>query len=104
MNIAAAKSMLTAMEAMKLQANSGSNAVATKQEAGFADILKQQVEHINTAHQNVDKLQERFVLGEDVSLAEIKTAELKASIYTQSLIQVRNELMKAYHEVMNMTI
>ena len=70
----------------------------------FSDIFIQQIENINQSQQTAEKLQEDFVLGRNVSLAEVKTAELKASLYTHGLIQVRNEVVKAYHEIMNMSI
>lgn len=104
MNIPETKSVLAAMRSMKLKARDVTASVSDGAGAGFADIFKQQLENINIAHKEVDILQEKFILGEDVSLAEIKTAELKASIYTQGLIHVRNELVKAYNEIMNMTV
>ena len=49
--------------------------------------------------------QSQFEKGDpDVSLAEVMVALEKASVSFQAMTQVRNELLSAYQEVMNMPV
>lgn len=104
MSINKINTALTGLQQLKSQAQGATVTSNSKGSMGFAEIFQQQLGKINMLHKQVDSLQERFALGEDVSIADVKVAELKASIYTQGLIHVRNELVKAYNEIMNMAI
>ncbi len=50
-------------------------------------------------------MSKRFQLNQDdVSLEETMVAIQKANIAFQATVQVRNRLVSAYHEIMNMQI
>ena len=71
----------------------------------FAQIFKAQMDQVNTLQQTADKLGERFSLGDDsVSLSDVMIASQKSSIAMQSTQQVRNKLVSAYHDIMNMQV
>lgn len=71
----------------------------------FAQALKSQLDHVNTLDVNAQKLGERFSLGDDnVNLSDVMMATQKSSIAMQATIQVRNKLVSAYHDIMNMQI
>ncbi len=50
-------------------------------------------------------MKQAFELGEgDANLAEVMIAVQKSSVSFEAMVQVRNKLVEAYKEVMNMPI
>ena len=71
----------------------------------FSQALKTQLDQVNAIGQNAQKLGERFSLGEDsVNLSDVMMAGQKSSIALQATIQVRNKLVTAYTDIMNMQV
>jgi flagellar hook-basal body complex protein FliE len=87
-------------------APAGINAsVASTAAPDFAQALKAQLDQVNALQQNSQKLGERFALGDDsVNLSDVMMATQKSSIALQATVQVRNKLVSAYHDIMNMQI
>ncbi|MBI3375611.1 MAG: flagellar hook-basal body complex protein FliE [Betaproteobacteria bacterium] len=73
--------------------------------AGFADALGKALSAVNQEQHRAQSVAERFQLNDqEVSLEETMIAMQKANISFQSLVQVRNRLLSAYHEIMNLQI
>jgi flagellar hook-basal body complex protein FliE len=71
----------------------------------FADALKTSLQQVSGSQNHAEELGKRFALGDDtVSLSDTMIAMQKASINFQATVQVRNKLVSAYHEIMNMQI
>lgn len=71
----------------------------------FGDVLKEAVEKVNEQQDTASELITGFENGTgDVSLAEVMVSMQKASLSFQAMTEVRNKLIDAYHEVMNMPI
>lgn len=71
----------------------------------FADTLKASLDQVNNVQKKAEKIGEAFALGDDrVSLTETMVSMQKASIAFQATVQVRNKLVSAYHDVMNMQV
>jgi flagellar hook-basal body complex protein FliE len=71
----------------------------------FADTLKATLDQVNNTQVTSQKLGERFALGDDkVSLSDVMISMQKANISLQTTLQVRNRLVTAYHDIMNMQI
>lgn len=71
----------------------------------FAEALKASLDQVNSAQSASKKLGEQFALGDDkVSLSDVMISAQKASISFQTTVQVRNKLVSAYHDIMNMQI
>ena len=71
----------------------------------FAQALKAQLEQVSALDLGAKKLGERFALGDDsVNLSDVMLATQKSSIALQATIQVRNKLVTAYHDIMNMQV
>ena len=90
-------------------AASGSKKVSIAEEeiAGvdFSQKLKAAVDQVNDAQQSAERLSQGFVSGEsDKNLHEVMISLQKANISFQSMIQVRNKLVTAYQEIMNMQV
>jgi flagellar hook-basal body complex protein FliE len=71
----------------------------------FSDALKAQLENVSSAQNQADDMGKRFTAGDDsVSLSDTMIAMQKASISFQATVQVRNKLVTAYHDIMNMQV
>jgi flagellar hook-basal body complex protein FliE len=97
--------LLSQMRAMAAAAQ-GSTAVQAPEEPdkpGFADLLKQSVQQVNDNKLSAGDLSEAFVRQDpDVDLAEVMVALQKASLSFQAMTEVRNKLVQAYQEIMNL--
>ena len=71
----------------------------------FSDALKSSLDQVNSAQVKAEQLGQGFASGDDkVSLSDVMISMQKANISFQASIQVRNKLVSAYHEIMNMQI
>ncbi len=73
--------------------------------ASFGDVMKQAVEKVNEQQSIASNMMTGFETGTgDANLAEVMVSMQKASLSFQAMTEVRNKLIDAYHEVMNMPI
>jgi len=71
----------------------------------FADALKASLDQVSSSQVKADEMGQRFAAGDDtVSLSDTMIAMQKANINFQATVQVRNKLVSAYHEIMNMQV
>ena len=71
----------------------------------FSDALKNSLQAVSDSQKSAQALGQRFALGDDsVSLSDVMINMQKASINFQATVQVRNKLVSAYHEIMNMQV
>ncbi len=104
MAIQGIESVLQQLQATALQAGM-KQPVEPLQEAGFASEMKAALGKISET-QNTAKLQaQKFELGvPGVGLNDVMVDMQKSSISLQLGIQVRNKLVAAYQDVMNMSV
>ena len=89
----------------KAAAPATSAAAAAPARGDFAQALKAQLDQVNALHEDSRKLGERFAIGDDsVNLSDVMLATQKSSIALQATVQVRNKLVTAYHDIMNMQV
>ncbi len=71
----------------------------------FAQVLKSSLDQVNQTKQQADKMAESFVAGDsNQNLHEVMAALQTASLSFQEMVQVRNKLVTAYQDVMNMQV
>ncbi|OOG26189.1 flagellar hook-basal body complex protein FliE [Thioalkalivibrio denitrificans] len=71
----------------------------------FAQMLKQSLDHVNETQQASAQLSQAFEMGDpNVNLAQVMVAMQKASVSFEAVTQVRNRLLSAYQEIMNMPV
>ena len=71
----------------------------------FSDALKNSLEQVSNSQKSAEDLGNRFAMGDDsVSLSDTMIAMQKSTIAFQATVQVRNKLVSAYHEIMNMQV
>ncbi len=72
---------------------------------GFADMLKQAVESVNDTQLKSSELQTAFEAGDpNVDITQVMVQMQKASVSFEAMNQVRNRLVSAYQDIMNMPI
>ena len=71
----------------------------------FGQMLKDSVNAVNSTQKAASNLTTRFEAGDaSVNLSEVMVAVQKASISFQAMTQVRNNLVSAYKDIMNMQV
>jgi len=71
----------------------------------FSEALKASLNQVNQSQAKAEELGKNFALGDDsVSLSDVMIAGQKANISFQATVQVRNKLVSAYHDIMNMQV
>ncbi len=73
--------------------------------ADFSSMLKSSIDKVNETQKASGALTNAFQRGDPgTDLAEVMVAAQKASISFQAMVQVRNKLVNAYQDIMNMPI
>jgi flagellar hook-basal body complex protein FliE len=71
----------------------------------FLDVLKRSLDQVNATQASADSTAQQFQMGQKgVSLEDAMVSMQKANISFQAAVQVRNRLVSAYTDVMNMQI
>ena len=85
----------------ELQVSGPAEAPATN---GFGDLLKTSLDAVNEAQQHSRNLKVDFETGTNTNLAEVMIASQKADIAFRAVTEVRNKLVTAYQDIMNMPV
>jgi flagellar hook-basal body complex protein FliE len=97
--------VLAQMRAMSTQAANRSEDTPRSGGADFGALLKQSIDQVNEIQQEASAMREAFEKGEgDMDLAQVMIAAQKSSLSFEAMVQVRNKLIEAYKDVMNMPI
>ena len=73
--------------------------------ADFGQALKTAIDQVNSAQKQAQQMTQDFVAGqENVNLQDVMINLQKASLSFQQMVQVRNKLVSAYQDVMNMPV
>lgn len=72
---------------------------------GFANVLAQSLNQVNQTQQNAGNLATQFERGAPgVELADVMVELQKASVSFRAVTEVRNRMVSAYQDIMNMQI
>lgn len=81
------------------------SAAAQPGRVDFSNVLKNTLDGVAQSQEKSDTLQKAFVMGDDkVSLSDTMIAMQKAGINFQATVQVRNKVVQAYNDIMNMQV
>jgi flagellar hook-basal body complex protein FliE len=71
----------------------------------FGQILQDTMRGVSTVQQQADDMTNGFVAGDqNVNLQDVMINLQKASLSFQQMVQVRNKLVSAYQDMMNMQV
>ncbi len=89
-------------------AQASGKAAETKPAAGgadFAQVLQSSIDKVNQTQQQANKMAEDLAAGDtSKNLHEVMIALQTASVSFQEMVQVRNKLVTAYQDVMNIQV
>jgi flagellar hook-basal body complex protein FliE len=98
-----------AISQLQAMAAAAQGQVVPKADAGnvgeFGAMLKSAIDNVNDIQQQAGKISDSFEKGDpQTDLTEVMVALQKAKISFQAMVEVRNKLVVAYQDVMNMQI
>lgn len=102
--------MLSMLRATSVQAGgrvseAQSTAAGSAGGTDFAAVLRNSIEQVNQTQQQADGMAANFAAGDgNANLHDVMIALQKANVSFQEMVQVRNKLVTAYHDVMNMQV
>ncbi len=100
--------LMLEMRAMQMDAMARPKPAAAPQEAGapsFAEMLGNAVNKVSETQGAASKMASAFEMGQKgVDLTDVMIASQKASVSFQAMTQVRNKLVQAYQDIMQMPV
>jgi flagellar hook-basal body complex protein FliE len=97
--------VLAQMRAMQALANPQATPEAVKGQGKFSNLMQDSIKEVNAAMQESRAMTTRFEMGDPtVSLAEVMVNSQKAGLQFQAVAEIRNRVLSAYKEVMNMPV
>lgn len=108
-----ADSLYQEMQAMLGQINQTSSAnemvnlapAGNPSQQNFADVLSNAINTVNDMQIESRTLQQRFDMGDaSLSMADVMVAKEKSGIAFEASVQVRNKVLEAYKQIMNMPV
>jgi flagellar hook-basal body complex protein FliE len=99
--------LLSQMQALESLASGQSIQLETKVDdtRSVGSLMQQAVDQVNETQMQAVNLSKAFEMGEtQVDLSEVMIAIQKSRVSFQALTEVRNKLLTAYQDVMNMPV
>jgi len=101
-------SVLAQIRSLSAQTRVGGSQATAPQRSGpseFATLLSKGIDQVNQTDQRASQLSAAFQRGEPgVELPQVMIEMQKASVSFRALTEVRNRLVNAYQEIMNMQV
>ena len=98
--------VLEQIRSLSAQAKAGTQPGQVQQTSGpgeFANILRQGIDQVNQTQLRADELSDAFQRGTPgVELSQVMLESSKANVAFRAVVEVRNRLVSAYQEIMNM--
>jgi flagellar hook-basal body complex protein FliE len=89
-------------------ANNSSNSInSTKTfepQQSFASVLKDSIDQLNQSQNAANDMTNKLINGDNVDLSQVMIAQQKANITLQTAVQIRNKVIDAYQQMMNMQV
>lgn len=100
--------MLSVLRSTAAQATGKPAAEGVAAAAGapdFGQVLKSSIDKVNQTQQAADHMAEKLAAGDtSQNLHEVMIALQTASVSFQEMVQVRNKLVNAYQDIMNIQV
>jgi flagellar hook-basal body complex protein FliE len=102
-------SMLQTLRAYQSEAAGGIDAPSVDKskstsQTGFGDMIRQTIENVNEKQKIAKDLESAYMSGEPVPLTDVVLAMQKSSLSFEATLQVRNKVLKAYEDILNMPV
>ncbi len=77
---------------------------AATQKTGFAQMVGGALGQVNETMLESRRLQTAYEKGEDLPLTDVVLGMQKSSIAFEATLQIRNKVLKAYEDILNMPV
>lgn len=105
MTLSPLQASISALRAAAADAGGASGPGAEAGEADFAGLLKSALDRVDARQQQASRMARAFELGEEgVDLPDVMIAMQQSRLSFQSTLQVRNKLVAAYQDILNMPL
>jgi flagellar hook-basal body complex protein FliE len=84
--------------------NGLSGSQKTQGPADFGDLIRQTVDKVNSNQMASSQISAAYERGEGVPLTDVVLAMQKSSLSFEATLQVRNKVLKAYEDILNMPV
>ena len=84
--------------------NSRVGAAEAPEGPGFAQAVKDAIGAVNQSQLNARATAEAYERGAEIPLAEVVMGMQKASLAFEATLQIRNKVLKAYEDILNMPV
>jgi flagellar hook-basal body complex protein FliE len=82
-----------------------SNAISPTESSSFSQLMNQAVNNVSGLQKTSNQMASAYEQGQSgVDITDVMIASQKASVSFQAMVQVRNKLIDAYRDVMNMPV
>lgn len=103
------ESVLTQIRAYQAEAADGANQadiglVENDKFTSFTDSIKGALSEVNETQSTSKAIRNAYERGEDVPLTDVVMSLQKSSLAFEATLQIRNKVLKAYEEIMNMPV
>ena len=72
--------------------------------SGFGDLVRQTVDKVNANQMQASKIASAYERGEGAPLTDVVLSMQKSSLSFEATLQVRNKVLKAYEDILNMPV
>lgn len=110
MNTIDVSQVLSQIRALQTQASNRPSAplateAGSEAAGGFGAMLKSSIDSVGSLQNKASELQKKFELGDpNTDLASVMLATSKSQVSFKAMVEVRNRLVSAYQDVMNMPL
>ena len=74
------------------------------QKTGFSDLVSGALGQVNQLQVQSSEMRDAFDRGESMALTDVVLGMQKSSLAFEATLQVRNKVLKAYEEILNMPV
>ncbi len=105
MNTQGIDQLLGQLRAASMTATGSAEPAALPEGQDFASALKNSLDNVNASQQQATDLAKAFEMGDSsTNIQDVMLSLQKANVSFQTMVQVRNKLVTAYQEIMNMQV
>ena len=80
------------------------NGAEASEKADFGQAIKDAIGAVNQSQLNARATAEAYERGAEIPLAEVVLGMQKASLAFEATLQIRNKVLKAYEDILNMPV
>lgn len=74
-------------------------------QASFGDLLKNSIDSVNETQKTAGAMKTAFEVGDpNVDLSDVMISVQKAGVAFQATVEIRNRLVEAYKDILNMPV